>query len=209
MVLPTGSAVNSQWPAHGVGYGQRWRLDGAVETGARSDVAICCRTPARVRLASMPAKWTISHTFQVILGAIVLGLIASLTALSKDPTYGPWVQPVLAVLVVLSGYFGITSGKGANGIGGGGGAAILMVFVGGTWISACQAAAPTANLGACILADVAKQDTIAQIALDCGADIPSVLIALLESVDPAVLASKAHAEAVTVQAASLREAARK
>ena len=154
----------------------------------------------------MPTKFTPGHYVILAIGAAM----AVLTYLSNDPTIGVYAKPALAILTVLMGYFGLTTGKAMNGPAGPKGpVAILMVFVGGTWISACQAAAPTANLGACILADVAKQDTIAQIALDCGADIPSVLIALLESVDPAVLASKAHAEAVTVQAASLREAARK
>lgn len=153
----------------------------------------------------MPTKWTPGHTVILITGAVM----AVLTYLSSDPVLGVYAKPALAILTVLMGYLGITTGKGTNGVGGAKAFAIPTIFVGGTWISACQAAAPTANLGACILADVAKQDTIAQIALDCGADIPSVLIALLESVDPAVLASKAHAEAVTVQAASLREAARK
>jgi hypothetical protein len=71
----------------------------------------------------------------------------------------------------------------------------------------CQAVAPTAQLGQCILADVAKGDSLAQIATDCGADIPAVIIAILESADPQILGSKAHAEAVATQQAVLQATA--
>lgn len=154
----------------------------------------------------MPTKWTPGHYAIVAIGAAM----AVLTYLSSDPVLGVYAKPALAILTVLLGYLGLTTGKATNGVGGPKApAAILMLFVGGTWIAACQVAAPAANLGQCILADVAKSDSIAQIALDCGADIPSVLIAILESVDPGVLASKAYAEAVQIQAAAIKEAARK
>ncbi|MGA7118791.1 MAG: hypothetical protein WBY94_01775, partial [Polyangiaceae bacterium] len=85
----------------------------------------------------MPAKWTTSHTFQVILGAILIGLIAALTALLKEPTLAPWVQPVLAMLVAVAGYLGVTSGKGTNGIGGGGAAGVLVLTFGLSTLTAC------------------------------------------------------------------------
>jgi hypothetical protein len=159
----------------------------------------------------MPTKFTPGHAVMIVLG----GLMALLTYLDTDAfcavtppmVWCGWTKPGLMVLTVLMGYFGFTTGKAVNGLGGPKGPAIVMLL--GLGLVHCQAVAPAANLGQCILADVSKGDSIAQIATDCGADIPSVLIAILESVDPGVLASKAHAEAVAVQAAALREAARK
>ena len=120
----------------------------------------------------MPAKWTTSHTVQVILGAIVLGLIASLTALSKDPTYGPWVQPVLAVLVVLSGYFGITSGKGANGIWGGGAAGVLVLTFGLSTLTACP---PGTNVPPVIVTDATCLAGWITVDLENGMALPAAL----------------------------------
>ncbi len=120
----------------------------------------------------MPAKWTTSHTVQVILGAIVLGLIASLTALSKDPTYWPWVQPVLAVLVVLSGYLGITSGRGANGIGGGGAAGVLVLTFGLSTLTAC---APGTTVPPVIVTDATCLAGWITVDLENGMGLPAAL----------------------------------
>lgn len=81
-----------------------------------------------------PVRWTPSHTVLVIAAAIATGVIAALGALKNDPTYGPWVQPILLVLVPLLTALGIYSGKGLGGPTGGGptggGLTTLMMFAG-------------------------------------------------------------------------------
>lgn len=52
-------------------------------------------------------KWTLSHTFIVIVGCVM----AVLASLAKDPVTAPWAAPVLGVLTALLGYLGLNSGK--------------------------------------------------------------------------------------------------
>lgn len=51
------------------------------------------------------------------------------------------------------------------------------------------------DAGACIASDAAQGKPVAQIALDCGKDVGTVLKVLLESADPAVKNSPAAVEA--------------
>ena len=120
----------------------------------------------------MPAKWTTSHTVQVILGAILIGLIAALTALLKEPTFAPWVQPVLAVLVAVAGYLGVTSGKGTNGIGGGGAAGVLVLTFGLSTLTAC---APGTNVPPVIVTDATCLAGWITVDLENGMALPAAL----------------------------------
>ena len=120
----------------------------------------------------MPAKWTTSHTVQVILGAILIGLIAALTALLKEPTFAPWVQPVLAMLVAVAGYLGITSGKGANGIGGGGAAGVLVLTFGLSTLTAC---APGTTVPPVIVTDATCLAGWITVDLENGMALPAAL----------------------------------
>ena len=146
--------------------------------------------PAPCYYARMPAKWTTSHTFQVVIGAAM----AVLAFLAKDPTYGPWAAPVLAVLAAIQGALGITSGKGVGGAAPL--AAVAFVFGFASVTTACQAEAPLVDLGMCIASDAIKGVPIPQIITDCNTDLATVVAALLASKDPQVLASPAHADAV-------------
>ena len=69
----------------------------------------------------------------------------------------------------------------------------------GLGIQCIPAAAPVADLAACIAGGALAKHTIAQIALDCGADVLSVVDALLASEDPSVAMSPAGAEAHNLQ----------
>ena len=120
----------------------------------------------------MPAKWTTSHTFQVILGAILIGLIAALTALLKEPTLAPWVQPVLAMLVAVAGYLGVTSGKGTNGIGGGGAAGVLVLTFGLSTLTAC---APGTTVPPVIVTDATCLAGWITVDLENGMALPAAL----------------------------------
>lgn len=65
--------------------------------------------------------------------------------------------------------------------------------------AAVPAVVPSAELIACITTDALAGKSVAQMVLDCGADLASVLIALLETEDAAVKASPAYHEAVTIR----------
>ena len=145
--------------------------------------------------ACMPAKWTTSHTFQIIIGAAM----AVLAFLAKDPTYGPWAAPVLAVLAAIQGALGITSGKGVGSAAPLAAVAFVVGFASVT--TACRAEAPLVDLGMCIASDAIKGVPIPTIVTDCSTDLATVVAALLGSKDPQVMASPAHAEAVATHPA--------
>lgn len=71
-------------------------------------------------------------------------------------------------------------------------------------LTACPTAGPVvqpaATLTACITSDALAGKSLADIVKDCGADVPSVVIAIVNAIDPGVLASRAHAEALTLRA---------
>ena len=119
----------------------------------------------------MPAKWTTSHTFQVIFGSAA----AVLAFLAKDPAYGPWASPVLSVLIAVQLALGVTSGKG---VGGGSAPLATIAFVLGFGITALHLAACTpaqgaalANLPGLVLQDIEAGKGLPQIEADVSASI--------------------------------------
>jgi hypothetical protein len=83
-------------------------------------------------------KWTTSHTFQVVIGCVM----AVLTFLVKDPTIGPYAQPVLAILTVILGYLGLTSGKAFGGPPSSGAAVVFALCLFGGSTLACNKPLP-------------------------------------------------------------------
>jgi hypothetical protein len=65
--------------------------------------------------------------------------------------------------------------------------------------AAVPAVVPSAALIACVTTDALAGKSVPQMISDCGADLASVLIALLETEDTAVKASPAYHEAVTIR----------
>jgi hypothetical protein len=123
----------------------------------------------------MPPKWTTSHTFQVIIGAILVGLIAALTALLKDPTYAPWVQPILAVLVAVSGYLGITSGKGSYGFRSPKGPAIVILIGAGLCVRMLTACQPGTTVPPVVITDATCLVGWITVDLEHGMGLPAAL----------------------------------
>lgn len=114
-------------------------------------------------------KWTTSHTFQVIIGCVM----AVLTFLVKDPTIGPYAQPVLAILTVVLGYLGLSSGKAFGGRPPMG-PTILMVFIGSTWIAAGTVLACNKPLPPNTPADISGAEECVTTALLTGGGIAAV-----------------------------------
>lgn len=110
-------------------------------------------------------KWTASHTFQVVIGAVM----AVLTFLSTDSTLGPYAKPALGILTALLTYLGLSSGKAfGRPSGGAGAAAILMLCVGlplgsTACAPAAPAVAPAASCVSAVIADAVAGLTIPEI----------------------------------------------
>ena len=105
------------------------------------------------------------------------------TTTTKPPTIPPAVTGMMAIAVLCA-----------------------MPF----FLCGCPAAGPvvkpTATLAACITADALAGKSLADIVKDCGSDVPSVVVALVNATGPGVLASKAHVEAMQVRAALYTDA---
>jgi hypothetical protein len=59
--------------------------------------------------------------------------------------------------------------------------------------------APAVDLGKCISTEVAAGKSFAEVVLACGGDAVAVTIAILNSSEPHVLGSRAHAEAMSLK----------
>ncbi len=119
----------------------------------------------------MPTKWTPGHTGILITGAAM----AVLTYLSSDPVLGVYAKPALAILTVLMGYLGITTGKGTNGVGGAKALVIPMIFVGGTWIAATAACQPGTTVPPVVITDATCLVGWTTVDLEHGMSLPAAL----------------------------------
>jgi ABC-type branched-subunit amino acid transport system substrate-binding protein len=80
---------------------------------------------------------------------------------------------------------------------------LVGLFLGG--LTACPQATPVvgpaANLAVCIADDAIAGKSLVDIVKDCATDLETVVVAVVNAVDPNILATKAHAEAVNIRAA--------
>lgn len=65
--------------------------------------------------------------------------------------------------------------------------------------AAVPAVVPSAELVACVTTDALAGKSVSQMISDCGADLSSVLVALLETENATVKMSPAYHEAVTIR----------
>lgn len=115
----------------------------------------------------MPTKWTPGHTVILITGAVM----AVLTYLSSDPVLGVYAKPALAILTVLMGYLGITTGKGANGVGGGAAGVLVLTF----GLSTLTACAPGTTVPPVIVTDATCLAGWITVDLENGMALPAAL----------------------------------
>lgn len=137
----------------------------------------------------------------VIVASVVLALLVHFHVLSSDAA--------VVLASVLAG-FGIhlpaVSYKDVQPPPGG--AAVLlvgsMVIGSSVALAGCPAAtpvvAPAATLAVCIVDQALAGKSLADIVTACGSDVPAVVAAIVHAADPAILATRAHSEAIAIQA---------